>query len=569
MYYNRNGAVAIPLPRCASDSVGLLAAYLSHSALQPADIWRVFSPYVVLVESDDRLSQAFAAVPGAATAAGNARRTGAGAGSGSGSGSGAGAGAGTASSEHEGDGEGLSPLGALREMSNWFVWGVGDLLDDEGEEGRVRPPFLAVGRKKAVLLNLAPASDLVHRLIRLGAWGADKVEGETIKLDRATLSRGVNALRARVDEHKGGWVVLAPLVICSFLCGLFVGVLASFDFLITSTFAHAAALTGALTPSFRLWDLRSHVRHLPSRPGWRGHQDVFESTRRNFMALSEAELRDEQLRAEAFARATPLRDLMGERGDAFFVGLAVHLATPGLLITAFWPGSLLLHIALTLVVLRFYALPGLVLDSFLLLSDAQRARFGWTALRRASAGAPPASAARRAPARGRGGPRGEPLGAGGGWGGPPPPGAADDQRLAQWECFHREQQALVARLLGPGELQDKLADAADRMAALRHLVLEGRVHILHHWSRLCRAGGPGGPGVCYGLALGSGAWVQLCSYDHPCSEAGAAALAAFPGQVLYDDDNDYPRSLLPSQAELDALGERLRSLKQQLAALAE
>lgn len=523
-YFTQASPIILDVPRCVGDGISLFASYMSHGAVFPEEIWTMVAPIVVLFDRDDYFGSALehVSVPRIF--------------------------------------EAIQKQGLI--VSN------ADGMDEDYLGNMIladyEAVFLTIGRSEAYLLDIVPVTALVESA--LYAISEDYTSSNDgglnpaiIKVSRRSLHTVARQLQDQLQEDL--WLkilVYGPFFAATMICGFIISLIMSFDLLITSTIIYVLVRKGIVSASFRFWTVRQHFRPIIA------DEDNLDQDY-NFSDLSDADAQAEQgLLIMEYNAA--VADNMGADGvfanlsDAYFVTLAIHTATLALLVDAVFPFMIgnavglgaIVHMVLSLVVVRYFALPGVLMDRFTLPRlqsrrrvaariRSQQAAASSATVENASAAAAAAAAAAYS--------------------------FVPRERLIRdgWSHYRLAQGRIEETLRSPAlSLNTKLATVIATMQNLRKNVLESKVHILHSWSSLNGSRDPiGGPGFVYGLSFTSGAWILLGWYDHPCSERGIKALTTYPG-LVHISDKEIPDSLLPSEEEIGCLSSTLHDLKQQL-----
>jgi len=498
-YSKTKTPVVVPIPLCVQDIMALSTSYLSHGAIEPSEVWELVAPVAILQDTDDGLEDA---------------------------------------------------LGSLNERDLDAVRKAAALHKRELSGHRNKVALLVVGRRNAFFFQIFPATALLKRLFLVAAgFDPDRPEGipDTVRLDQEVAIHTVRDILHYSPDSINDYVswqrqslFLAILLVCGFCIGL----LTCFDVFVTGVLLIALVRHYRMGPSFRFWTIRRHL----------GAERVREFQLDDQTLEAEQRELEVQLRDNAEVAAAMFADLP----DTVFLGISIHSATWALLVDAIFPLSFadpiiiadtiglgaIVHILLTMCVVRYLVLPDVIIDMFVSTRP-------W--YRRA-----PTQPSLGPDAPTRGNQQATELSL--------PPASTMISRQTEWGVFCFAQQLIAETLRLPNvPLDVKLVTAVSHMRAVyKELNLSG-VDILHVWSvRNKTPGATGGPGWCYGRSHSSGAWVMLCWYDRPDSAMGINALAAFPGHVHISPD-ECPASLIPSKPELEATRLKLDVLKRELA----
>mmetsp|Transcript_4100 Transcript_4100/g.6046 ORF Transcript_4100/g.6046 Transcript_4100/m.6046 type:complete len:561 (+) Transcript_4100:159-1841(+) len=405
--------------------------------------------------------------------------------------------------------------------------------------------FVSMGRERALQLE---SIDISGRLQSVFRWVAEqsttnkKTQDKVIRIDRNSIRIAGEEVKAFSDQSFPTLpqVSVSFLALVLWLLGFIGGVLGSLDLLVTSTILFVLVRQNWLIASFRFWNVKSHTMLVEKLP--RGVTIPDDIYKREQQVVEAGYL---QARA-AFAGGAgeqPFQDI----SESFFVGVAIHTATITFFVSLVFPYPVMdviglhsvVHILVTVFYLKYFCLPGLLINQFI----------GRRLIREAE----------RAPVQQQ-----QPTNV---------VSEVDVHKNSQWVYFVQQQQNIVTLLCNQSiSLDTKLMTLCYTMDSIRETIYGGMTNILHVWSRLNRwPNATGGPGWCYGMSVTSGAWVLLCWYDHPCSEMGVNALAAFPGAVYIPECNeatgDVPPMLLPTKREIRMLETKIKQLKESLAKL--
>ncbi|GBG30865.1 Hypothetical Protein FCC1311_070852 [Hondaea fermentalgiana] len=491
-YFTMAAPIVLDLPRCVGDGLALFSAYLSHGAVYPEEVWTLVAPLIVLLERNEHLDRA------------------------------------------------LDVVTAPRMRAALAAQGIdtsnGLLFDHDAV-------FLSVGRSEAYLLDIVPVASLVESMLLAARERSEDEKPNMARVSQRSVFNAVQSLRTRLK--KDTWAQHAffmPIGLATMACGFLISIVMSFDLLITSTIIYVLVRKGLVAASFRFWDVRSHFA-LGSRPVNEMH------------FLSRAEAQEQQLwlveeYRTALAENQGADGIFAELSDTYFVALVVHTATPALFIDAVYPYMIanaiglgaVVHMILSVLIVRYVALPAVLMDRYVLPRLEARRR---QQVRR-EANARLHQEARQSLAQ---------------------ENEASSSRDIQhdWSRYRLAQERIEETLRSPSlSLRTKLTTVMATMEHVRKAILHDEVHILHSWSSLNGTLKPkGGPGFVYGLSPSSGAWILLCWYEHPCSERGIRALTTYPGLVQIADQ-EVPDSLLPKEEELAGLQDSLRRLQREL-----
>jgi len=494
-YFSEKTPIVIPLPACVEEGIGLLTSYLSHGALYQKDIWFLVAPFVVLTDDANQIENALQAIPKKKLES-------------------------TAVRIESQSGERLDPV-------------------------EFEAVFLTIGRENAFLMEMVPAHSLVKSLFHSFREtpktqdSNEKSKPRILRVTRETIREaGVRVKR----KLRSSWVLRAvfvgPAVAVTLVGGFIVGIIASFDLLITSTLIYLLVKSGRMGCSFRFWNVRRH--HAGALNQYEISDEIWD---REHLALERRYQEAERI------------ELFENLSDSFFVGISIHTATIALFIDAVFPHPIfnaigvgaIVHVVLTFVAVRYYALPGILIDASIMPRLRQLAE----EQRRNNASAESETHTDD------------------NWenGGTNRPRSEINSALKDWWDFLAAKQK-IPQILQTRSLRlgTKLASVIVQMEILRKTALKNQVHFLHVWSR--RNGGrnpAGGPGFCYGLCK-SGVWLLMCWYEHPCSPEGIKALSSYPGVVQISDE-DVPPTLIPTRDEIKILRSSLADLKRTLSAI--